>query len=226
MKPDRTADERETARLEAFSDAVFAIAITILVLNLKVPHLEGASSAHLASALLKQWPSYFAFVLSFVTILIMWLNHHAQLQMVKRIDGRLMFSNGLLLLMVVAVPFPTALVSEYLTRPGGRAAVAAYALLILMTNVAWNAFVWSMKPGSMLKPGVPPEAVADLRKQVAMGLPVYLVAVAAALISAYLGVAVLTAMWIFWGALAYRSLNTPGRSQTADTRSSPPPVQA
>jgi TMEM175 potassium channel family protein len=222
MKPDRTADERETARLEAFSDAVFAIAITILVLNLKVPHLEGASSAHLASALLKQWPSYFAFGLSFATILIMWLNHHAQLQMVERIDARLMFSNGLLLLMVVAVPFPTALVSEYLTRPGGRAAVATYALLILMTNVVWNAFVWSMS--GLVKPGVPPEAVADLRKQVAIGLPVYLVAVAAALISAYLGVAVLTAMWIFWGALAYRSLNTPGRSQTADTRSSPQPV--
>ena len=72
----------ETARLEAFSDGVIAIAITILALDLRVPHLPEISAANLISAILHQWPAYFAFLLSFTTILIMWINHHARLALV------------------------------------------------------------------------------------------------------------------------------------------------
>ena len=102
----------ETARIEAFSDGVFAIAITLLVLDLKVPRglAEGRT---LADALLAQWPAYLAFASSFMTILIMWVNHHRIFTLVGQSDERLLFYNGLLLMGVTVVPFPTSLVAEY-----------------------------------------------------------------------------------------------------------------
>ena len=87
--------DSETTRLEAFSDGVFAIAITLLVLELKVPHLEGvsANSAVLWSQLADLWHDYFALVTSFFTILVMWVHHHNILRMVRRTDSRLLYAN-------------------------------------------------------------------------------------------------------------------------------------
>src|SRR5437867_12406463 len=93
------AGRHETARLEAFSDGVIAIAITILALELRIPKLEEITSAKLVTAVLSGWPSYFAFVLSFTTILIMWINHHARMALIERTDGLLLFGNGLLMMM-------------------------------------------------------------------------------------------------------------------------------
>src|ERR1041385_9184169 len=101
----------ETARLEAFSDGVYAIAITLLVLDLKVPMVQDGK---LASALLHQWPMYFAFLISFAFIGIMWVNHHRLFNHIRRCDNRLLFLNLLLLLGVTVVPFPTALLAAHL----------------------------------------------------------------------------------------------------------------
>src|ERR1700761_2870287 len=112
--------EKETGRLEAFSDGVFAIAITLLVLELKVPHLatgEEPTSAGLRFSLLRQWPSYLALFTSFFTVLIMWVHHHTIFKLVRKADARLLFANGFLLLLVSVVPFPTAVVAEYLATP-------------------------------------------------------------------------------------------------------------
>src|SRR5262249_42578260 len=98
---------RESERLEAFSDGVFAIAITLLVLELKVPPRD----ADLAAALLSGWPSYVAFLTSFATIGIMWLNHHRLFTTIRRVDHGTLVLNGLLLLGVTALPFPTAIVA-------------------------------------------------------------------------------------------------------------------
>src|SRR6267154_1601546 len=110
----REKHEKETGRLEAFSDGVFAIAITLLALELKVPHLESGgrvTSAAIAAGLANQWPSYFAFVTSFFTVLIMWVHHHAIFRLVQRADVTLLFANGFLLMLVTVVPFPTAVVA-------------------------------------------------------------------------------------------------------------------
>src|SRR5262245_38427492 len=95
----------ETARIEAFSDGVFAIAITLLVLDLKVPK-EAGHDLSLASALAAQWPAYLAFVTSFLTILVMWINHHRMFTLIGRSDDRLLVYNGLLLMGVTLVLFP------------------------------------------------------------------------------------------------------------------------
>lgn len=134
------ASPSETNRIEAFSDGVFAIAITLLVLDLKVPRSGGA--APLSQLLLAQWPAYLAFLTSFATILIMWINHHRIFTLVGRSDDRLLFYNGVLLLGVTVVPFPTSLVAEYLLRDGGRTAAlvfnGTYIFIALAFNLLWR----------------------------------------------------------------------------------------
>ena len=111
------AVEKETGRLESFSDGVFAVAITLLVFDLQVPHLPaGTISVYtLGTALFKQWPSYLTFMTSFATILIMWASHHGIFKLVYKSDTPFLFANGLLLLLVTVVPFPTSLVTQYLS---------------------------------------------------------------------------------------------------------------
>src|SRR5690349_4976311 len=124
QKPEK-GREKETGRLESFSDGVFAVAITLLVIDLKVPQVDvnaASPSLELARALLKQWPSYLTFVTSFATILIMWVNHHNLFKLIQRTDTHFLFINGLLLLLVTSVPFPTALVSQYLTSSAASVA--------------------------------------------------------------------------------------------------------
>ena len=203
-----TIRRRETARLEAFSDGVFAIAITILALELRVPQLQEITSGNLITAVLHEWPSYFAFVLSFTSILIMWINHHARLALVERIDGLLMFGNGLLLMTIVALSYPTALVGEYLTTPAGEAAVATYGLVVLGMCAAWNIFLLALRPDrGLLMPGVPLQLIASARRRVAIGFVIYVVATGLALVNAYLGLGIIAAMWGFWAVIAYRALN-------------------
>lgn len=111
----------KTERLQALADGVFAIAITLLVLEL--PHPEGAGD--LAGDLLGAWPSYAAYVVSFLTVGIVWINHHALLDRVAAADRTLLELNLLLLLFVGLVPWPTGLVASYLRDPdqAGTAAV-------------------------------------------------------------------------------------------------------
>ena len=118
------SSEKETGRVEASSDGVFAIAITLLILELKVP--RESEGVLLPGSLLEQWPAYISFITSFATIGIMWLNHHRLFSLIRRVDTGLLVLNLLLLLGVTIVPFPTALVAEHLGHPGGRLAAIVY----------------------------------------------------------------------------------------------------
>ncbi len=124
-------------RVEAFSDGVFAIAITLLVLDLKVP-----SQSPLIDGLLAQWPVYAAYLISFAFILIMWIYHHWMLEHVVRVDGSFMLLNGLLLLGITVVPFPTNVVAQYVLTADQNVATAVYTgwflLIALFFNVMWR----------------------------------------------------------------------------------------
>jgi uncharacterized membrane protein len=138
----------------------------------------------------------------------MWINHHARLALVERVDGLLMFANGFVLMTVVALSYPTAIVGEYLNTDAGQAAVATYGLFVLGTSLAWNIFMLALRPErGLLKPGVPPELISATRRRVALGFVIYLVATGLALVNAYLGLGIITAMWGFWAVFAYRTLN-------------------
>ncbi len=194
--------ERETSRLEAFSDGVFAIAITLLVLEIKVPHLEGApASAALAGALLREWPAYLALVTSFFTVLIMWVHHHLMFRLVQRADVRLLFINGLLLLFVSVVPFPTAVVAEYLGTPAAPAACTVYAGFFVGISVCFQLLRKSAVRPAVLSPDAPPATVRRLSRGYWVGPPLYLTATIVAPFYPLAAIGICTALWIFWAAM-------------------------
>jgi len=121
----RTGVLMNPQRVEAFSDGVFAIAITLLVLDLAVPTGSETEHDRLAAALGHEWPSYFAYLVSFLVIGIIWVNHHAVFSNVRRVDRLVMFANLALLLVVSAIPFPTRLLAQYLTANGANSHTAA-----------------------------------------------------------------------------------------------------
>ena len=129
----------ETARIEAFSDGVFAIAITLLILDIKIPSPSGGPLAH---QLLAEWTFYFSFVVSFAFIGIMWINHHRLFTHIKRADDVLLILNLLLLLGVTSVPFPTAVLAANLGQPGQRTAAvlfnATYLFIAIVFNSLWR----------------------------------------------------------------------------------------
>lgn len=135
--------QNETARTEAFSDGVFAIAITLLILEIvvKVPH-DPLEAGQLTSELAHLWPSYVAYFASFATIGVMWLNHHRLYTLIARNDDALSTYNLTLLLGVTWVPFPTALLATQLLAPGHRIAGMVYAgsffVLAIVFNLMWR----------------------------------------------------------------------------------------
>ena len=193
---------KETGRIEAFSDGVFAVAITLLVFDLKVPTttaLDAISVAGLAKALSQQWPSYLAFVTSFATILIMWVSHHSIFKMVYKSDSPFLFANGLLLMLVTVVPFPTSLVSEYLTTPAAAIACAVYAGLFVLINIAYNLLWWTASHNrTLLNPDVSPTQVKIHARSIYVGFPIYLLATLLAFLNPYLTISICTVMWIYW----------------------------
>jgi uncharacterized membrane protein len=120
-----------TARLETFADGVFAIAATLLILDVTAD----APDKGLGDALTHAWPSYAAYAVSFVTIGIMWVNHHACFDQIGRTDRTLLFLNVGLLACVAFVPYPTRLVAEHLQDDGLRAAALTYGLTLVATSI-------------------------------------------------------------------------------------------
>src|SRR5678816_4131518 len=144
-------EQNQTERVEAFSDGVFAIAMTLLVFQIKVPGHEEVVAHGLARALIDLWPSYLAFLTSFVTILVIWVQHHWIFALVARNDHPFLYWNGLLLLCVTFVPFPTALLAEYLLDPQARVAANLYTGTFLAISLAFDA-LWRHASMRLLSP--------------------------------------------------------------------------
>ena len=136
------SQNRESSRIESFSDNVFAIALTLLVLAIKVPNISEVNpQASLLQQLASQWPSYVTYVISFITVLLMWINHHVMFERVQKPDHALMILNGLMLLPVTLVPFPTSLLAVFIQHPEARYAAAlfagSYVMIAGMYNLVW-----------------------------------------------------------------------------------------
>ena len=187
-----------TSRLEAFSDGVFAIAMTLLVLDLKIPP-AGPGAPPLWSALLHQWPAYLGFVTSFATIGIMWINHHLNFTLIRKTDHPLLVLNGLLLLGVTFLPFPTGLVAAYVGHAGDRAATAVYAGTFLFIAVIWNRlWRYASAGGRLLGRDADPRLVDALTRAYTPALLWYLLAFAAAFVYALASLAIIAALAVYF----------------------------
>jgi uncharacterized membrane protein len=163
--------QSETARVEAFSDGVFAIAITLLILDVHVP---SSTAGHLGAALARQWPTYVAFLMSFSFIGIMWVNHHRLFNHICSCDNRLLFLNLLLLLGVTVVPFPTALLAAHYAQADRTTSAAVfngtYFVIAIFFNVLWHQAV----RGGLLDSATR-ESADSISRQYAVGPISYLI---------------------------------------------------
>jgi len=177
--PDRPPRYR-TNRFEAFSDGVFAIAITILVLEISVP--EG-SEQDLLRAVLDQWPSYVAYLVSFSTIGVVWLGHAAITEYLERTDALLVRINLLLLLFVSFIPFPTKLLAENSGRDdAARVAATFYGLTLLVTAVLLSLLWWYARREELVRPDANDEEIQTLTKRVTPSLAGYVVMIGLSLL--------------------------------------------
>jgi len=193
-------DDVSTARLEAFSDGVLAVAITLLVLDIKVPNPE-TNASHLGHALLRMWPVYAAYATSFITIGIIWINHHAMIGRLRRADHTILSLNLLLLMSVGVLPFATSLMAEYLNRPQGQhLAAAVYGGSFLVMSILFsvlNRHILMARP-HYLDPGLSLERRRQILRWAVSGLVPYLIATALAPVSSYLTLAICAGVAAFY----------------------------
>ena len=191
--------DKETARIEAFSDGVFAIAITLLVLELKIPHESDVGEVPLATLLLQQWPAYVSFVISFAFIGIMWINHHRLFNHIKKSDNTLLILNLLLLMGVTLVPFPTAVLAQHLGHFDDRLAAlvfnGTYVVIAIVFNLLWR---YSVHNGRLLGHEADQETIDHITKQYAFGPVLYLVAFGLAWVNVAASLAVSFGLAIFF----------------------------
>lgn len=189
--------DKETGRIEAFSGGVFAIAITLLVLDLKVPVANGAS--RLADQLAKQWPAYLAFLISFSFVGIMWINHHRLFTYIRRTDHALLILNGLLLMGVTVVPFTTALLAAYIGHSGQEVAAMVYSGAYIVIAVFFNLLWHHAASGKRLfARSVDAADIAALTKQYLCGPLLYLLCFGLAWLSVPASLALNVALALFF----------------------------
>jgi TMEM175 potassium channel family protein len=198
-------EAQPNSRLEIFCDGVFAIALTLLIIDIKIPAPDAiGTTRELWLALRHLVPSVLAFVLSFAIILITWVNHHAAFRLVNRSSAPFIYANGFLLLTVVFMPFPTALVGEYLLTDH-----AAPAVLIYNAVTAVQAVGWILVTGAALRGGLTKDEKSTLvmrhnRRNGYFALVVYSFLALFALWFP-LGIAIVTTMlWAYWLAFGLR----------------------
>ncbi len=175
-------DRWATGRVEAFSDGVLAIAITLLVLEIHVPPSD---FDNLWRGIANQWPSYLAFATSFLTIGAFWLLHHGVFRRLRYADSRVMRLNLLLLMAITFLPFPTKLMAEAIyDRQAERAAVIVYGLNLLVISVLY-ALLWeaAVRGPDLLEPHVTPEEVAAFRRVATPSAGFYVIVTAAAVLT-------------------------------------------
>jgi len=201
------AQHNPNSRLEAFSDGVFAIAITLLVLDIRVPPSDLiTTTSQLWLSLARLLPSVFAFFLSFCIIFITWSNHHATLALLDKTSSRFIYANGFLLLTVVLIPFTAALLGEYLFTDHASPAVVLYTAVDALQAVAWIALSQAaLTPPALTSSESSTVTIRNSRRNAFFAFAIY---GACAILALWFPLAValiITATWVFWLVLAIRT---------------------
>jgi uncharacterized membrane protein len=183
----------DTARLEAFSDGVFAIAATLLILDVRLPPNGGVTHG-----LLHIWPAYFAYALAFITIGIMWINHHSVFRQIGRVDRTFLTINVLFLMVIAFVPFPTRVLADHLQHDS-RAAAFAYGLtMTVMAAMYGTLWFYAAIGRRLIAPDADQRMISGISRSFRPGVPIYALATLSALISSWLAVGLYSAIALFY----------------------------
>jgi uncharacterized membrane protein len=184
-------------RLETFADGVFAIAATLLVLNVDVPDLGGHSLAH---ELVRLWPAYVGYAVSFATIGIIWVNHHNVLRQLRGADRIFLFINVFFLLCIAFIPFPTRLLATYVRTGDGRAAAVAYGITLTATALFFN-LMWRYaigRGGRLLRADADRREVDGITRSYRPGVPLYAAATVVGIFQAEVSAGLYAAIALFY----------------------------
>ena len=187
----------DRSRLEAFSDGVFAVAITLLALNLTV---SGPGHGPLLDQLYDRWPAFLAYLISFFMIGIVWVNHHALVRAITAVDRTLLFLNLVLLLFVALIPFATATEADYFPANSrdARLAMVLYAGVFLGMSVGFGSiFEWTLHGQRVYQP-LPPERHWAARARFVGGGLVYAVAIAVAVFNAIVAFVIIAVVAVYY----------------------------
>lgn len=193
-------ESKSLARLEMFSDGVFAIAITLLVIEIKVPAHSSIHSANdLVDALVELWPSYFAFLYAFGGILVQWILHHNTFLHIDKTSRSFLYTNGFLLFTIIFTPFPTAVLAEYINTEYASPAIVFYGLLSVINSIAWFLFIRSInKPKRLLSNNFSSVEYDKLKASNRIALIIYASTAILAIWFPYIALIINVAVWIVW----------------------------
>ena len=183
----------ETARLETFSDGVFAIAATLLILDVRLPPDGGVTHG-----LLHIWPSYAAYTLAFVTIGIMWINHHSVFRQIDRVDRTFLTINVLFLMVIAFVPFPTRVLAEHLQHDARSAAFAYGLTMTVMAAMYGTLWFYAAIGRRLIAPDADQRMISGISRSFRPGVPIYALATLSALLSSWLAFGLYSAIALFY----------------------------
>jgi len=192
--------EKQTGRLEAFSDGIFGVAITLLAIEIGIKEYDGATNLNLWQKIIDDWAEYFTYFNSFATLLLVWMGHHKILNKIWRTNHWLILVNGLVLLFVVFFPFPTKLVGEFLNTNAVNTAVSVYAGftgLIVVSMLLLNICIVNNKK-IIIDPDKNLPWFKNMIKGQIIGITVYAFAAIIAFYYPFIGLALTFGMWVFW----------------------------
>jgi uncharacterized membrane protein len=190
----------DTGRLETFADGVFAIAATLLILNVDVAPTQ--SCAPLSCQILHAWPSYVAYAASFLTIGIIWVNHHTVMGQIARADRTFLMLTVAFLMVIAFIPFPTRLVAQYISEVdngNARAATVTYGITLTLTAVMFNAiWFYAARRGRLLREDADPRTVRGISRTFVLGPWLYLAITIVAAINPEAGAILFLLFALFW----------------------------
>jgi uncharacterized membrane protein len=195
---------KENSRIEAFSDGVFAIAITLLVLELKVPPVASIHSvSDLWNGLINLWPSYFAFTLSFGILLVSWVNHHYLFNILDKSSRPFLYANGFLLFTITFMPFPTALLAQYITTDYAKPAIAFYCFGGVVNSLGWNLLLHTLyKPEKLIVSEESIKIVDTIKHSTQIGFVIYSITTIMSFWFPVIALIINLLLWIVWISLS------------------------
>ena len=198
-QPSEIQLQKETLRIETFSDGVFCIAVTLLSIEIGVELHGDVTNKELTHALLAKWPIYLAYVISFVNVLLAWIGHHSLFKMFSRSGNGIMITNGLLLMLIALVPFPTKTLGEFLLTEGFKTATIFYTGYFVLISLGFR-LLWFA--ASRKKENLMHDVTAAQRKLTTknenIGLICNTIIFALAFFNPWLALALSFVMWVYW----------------------------
>jgi len=191
--------DKETTRIEAFSDGIFCVAITLLAIEIGIDAKNTSSGHDLALALWQLWPKFLAYAVSFVNVLLAWVGHHSLFRRIRTSDNFVMIANGVLLMVLALVPFPTKTLGLSISTPSFQVAVVLYTAYFVAVSCCYR-LLWytASRDRHLLVKGITETEIRSITRAENIGLVSNAAIMVIAIINPWAGLSLSFVMWIYW----------------------------